>query len=116
MTFQVEVTETADAEIEAAFLRLNELNPDYAGRWLEGLLRAIEGLAEFPRIHPVAPESEILRTEVRRMLYGKKRSAYRVLFTFIDADGDGAEDTVRVLFVRHSARRPIWHAEDEGAH
>jgi plasmid stabilization system protein ParE len=115
VTFQVEVTDSADAEIEAAFLRLNEFNPDSAGRWLEGLLRAIEGLAEFPRMHPIAPESEILRTEVRRMLYGKKRSAYRVLFTVIDADSDGAEDTVRVLFVRHSARRPMWQSNAEGS-
>ena len=67
MTFKVETTEIAEAQIQALFLRLNSWNPDIAGRWLEGLLRAIEGLDTFPRSHPVVRQSEQLNREVRRM-------------------------------------------------
>ena len=68
MNFQVEITDIADAEIQAAYLRLMGWNPDFAERWLEGLLRQIETLEISPRMHPVVSESEVIGREVRRML------------------------------------------------
>ena len=46
MTFAVETSDVADAEMQAAFLRLAARDPEFAGRWMEGLLRAVEGLNE----------------------------------------------------------------------
>lgn len=113
MTFRVEITDVADAEIQAAFLRLNGWNPVFAGRWLEGLLRAIDKLDTFPRSHVVVPESDALGREVRRMLYKNGQATYVVFFSLMDADGDGDEDTVRVLHVRHGAQRPLGTTESE---
>jgi hypothetical protein len=44
--------------IEGAFLRWSARNPEFAGRWLEGLLRAIAALDRFPTRHPHARESD----------------------------------------------------------
>ena len=113
MNFHVQITDVADAEIQAAFLRLNGLNPKFAGRWLEGLLRAIDELNTFPRSHAVVSESDLLGREVRRMLYRNGQTIYRVLFCLIDFDDDGEEDTVRILHVRHGAQRPLGTDEEE---
>ncbi len=107
MTFKVETTEIAEAEIEALFLRLNIWNPDIAGRWLEGLLRAIEGLDIFPRSHPVVRQSEQLNREVRRMSYKHGRTTYLILFCLIDANEIGDSDIVHVLHVRHGAQGSV---------
>ena len=37
MTYAVETSDVADAEIQAVFLRLSGRDPEFAGRWLEGL-------------------------------------------------------------------------------
>jgi hypothetical protein len=47
-----------------------------------------------PRRCPIAPENDDFDVEVRQLLYGE----FRVLFTVED-------DVVRVLHVRHGARR-----------
>ena len=104
MTYQVETSEIAEAEIQALFLRLNGWNPDVAGRWLEGLLRAIDDLETFPKSHVVVPEMSTSGREVRRMLYKHGRTTYLILFTLVDTDDDGEMDTVRVVHVRHGAQ------------
>lgn len=114
MSFIVETSDVADAEIDAAYLRLSAWNPEFAGRWLEGIYRTLETLSEFPTRHARVSESEILGREVRRMLYRNGRTVYRILFTLIDADGDGEADTVRVLRVRHGAQQSLGKpTEDE---
>ena len=113
MNYTVETTEVADAEIEAAFLRLAARDPEFAGRWLEGLLRAIAGLAVFPNRHALAPERHLIRRDVRRLLYRNGRTVYRVLFFLTDADGDGEAETVRILHVRHGAQASMGEAKPE---
>ena len=113
MSFAVETSDVADGEIEAAYLRISARNPEFAGRWLEGLLRALEKLDQFPFSHPRVEESEIFGREVRRMLYRNGQITYRILFTVVDADGDGELDTIRVLHIRHGALRPFGQAATE---
>jgi len=113
VNFQVETPDTANAEIQAAYLRLMGWKPEFAERWLEGLLRQIETLEISPRMHPVVDESEVIGREVRRILYRNGSAAYRILFSLFDFDDDGEEDTVRVLHVRHGARQPFGQAAEE---
>jgi len=58
-----------------------------------------------PRRCRVAPEDEVLRCDLRQLLYGN----YRILFTVSDATR-----TVFVLHVRHAARQSADSAELEG--
>jgi plasmid stabilization system protein ParE len=109
----VETSDVAGADIEAAFLRLSRQDPEFAGRWLEGLNRMIAALDTFPTRHARVSESDTCGREVRRMLYRNGRTVYRVFFTLLDADGDGDPDTVRVLRVRHGAQRPLGQPDAE---
>jgi hypothetical protein len=57
--WRIEETDPFDAQREEAFLYIVRiLGPEYAGRWLAGLVRAITELAEFPgpRSHPMLEE------------------------------------------------------------
>lgn len=84
-----------------AFRWLAERSPEAAGRWYAGLEKAIAKLEQHPERHPLAEEeSERLGITLRQMLYGRRRSVYRVQFS---VEGDA----VILHFVRHSARGPI---------
>ncbi|MGI4788171.1 MAG: type II toxin-antitoxin system RelE/ParE family toxin [Janthinobacterium lividum] len=100
----METSDAAQAEIEAAFLRLSAYDSSFAGRWLEGLTQAIEALETLPRRHEKIPLKGQEGCETRRMLYRNGRTAYRVVFLLIDNDDDGEEETVRILQVRSAAQ------------
>jgi plasmid stabilization system protein ParE len=112
--YRVEETERAEAEREAAFLRMVQFSPDYAGPWHDGLLLAIASLPNFPGplSHPVDESASALYgVEVRRMLYfgpTRRRSGtpYRVLFTLVPP-AEGEENIILVLRVLHGARLPL---------
>jgi plasmid stabilization system protein ParE len=107
VTFLIEFTDVADMEVQDTFLWLLGRSPDYADRWQAGLEASVNSLSEFPTRCPLAPESDRFEVEVRQQLYGP----YRILFTLVDTDHDGAADTVRILHVRHGARRLLGQAE-----
>ena len=100
MTFPVEITPIAEAQIEQAYCWYRERNPDFADRWFRGLMNAIATLQEKPRRCPLTVEHDIFPEEVRQLLYGKSKSIYRVLFTI-------RGEKVYVLYVRHSAQAPL---------
>jgi plasmid stabilization system protein ParE len=100
MTFQVEITPIAEAQIEQAYRWYREHNPEFADRWFRGLMNTIATLQEKPQRCALAVEHEIFPEEVRQLLYGKAKNVYRVLFAIRD-------DTVSVLYVRHSSQAPL---------
>jgi plasmid stabilization system protein ParE len=100
MTFQVEITPIAEAEIEQTYRWLRDRNPEFADRWFRELMNAIATLQERPQRCTLAVEHEIFSEEVRQLLYGKAKNVYRVLFAIRD-------DTVYALYVRHSAQAPL---------
>ncbi len=113
MSFTVATSEVAEAEIEAVFLSLFLRNPDFAARWLEGLNRVIAALDTFPGRHARVDEGGLQGQEIRRVIYRNGQTVYRILFVLLDADGDGEDDTVRVLRVLHGAQRPLGQPEDD---
>lgn len=109
--YAVIVSDLADAEARSAYQWLQEnASPEYAGRWLEGLTRAIEGLAFLPRSHAVARENDRYDVEIRRMLYpgpskrrGSGGTTYRILFHIIETSQEDAEGVVRILHIWHGS-------------
>ncbi|HLP90340.1 MAG TPA: type II toxin-antitoxin system RelE/ParE family toxin [Nostocaceae cyanobacterium] len=97
MAFQVRITKTADTQIESVYLWLRDYNPAYADQWFRGLMNAIASLQEKPRRCALALEHEVFSGEVSQLLYGKSKNIYRILFAIRD-------DTVYVLYVRHSSQ------------
>lgn len=54
----------------------------------------------------LAFENSFCDEEIRQLVYGKGRNAYRILFTIVD-------DSVQIIFVRHAAQKPIIGESDE---
>ena len=100
MRFSVDVTATAKREADEAFAWLHEHTAVYAVEWFNGLLDAVDELAEFPSRWPLAREQGDFDADIRQMLYGKRPHIYRVLFVV-------REKTVYVLHIRHGARRTL---------
>ena len=110
LRYDVRLTEPAEAQAEAAFLGRMRFGQKSAEDWYAGLGRALESLAQFPGRFPFAPESDVLGGDVRQMLYGKGRAAYRVLYRII-APQEGEPGLVRVMHIRH-ALLPFMGTDD----
>ncbi|MBW3625799.1 MAG: type II toxin-antitoxin system RelE/ParE family toxin [Armatimonadetes bacterium] len=110
MTYRIEFTDVADKEIHEILFWMIGRSPERAGRWQEGLEESVYSLSEHPRRCALAPEDKAFPVEIRQKLYG----VFRILFTLVDADGDGQEDTVRILHIRHGARRFIHETDRNG--
>jgi plasmid stabilization system protein ParE len=109
MTFRVILTPRAAADADEAAAYIKRFSPERAARWFDGLMQAVLSLDEMPHRCPQAPEAEILGSDIRQLLYGKRGGVYRIVFRIYGAESTGP--VVRVLAVRHSARRPL-QAED----
>lgn len=99
MNYRVEISLAALAEIDQALAWLVEQSRPAAARWHAGLRRAIETLRTHPRRCPLAPEAALFEQEIRQLLYGRRRSVYRILFEIRDE-----EQVVNILHVVHGAR------------
>jgi plasmid stabilization system protein ParE len=75
------------------------------GKWLNGVINDIASLKEMPGRCPLAAESEELGLEVRLLLHGRKKRAYKIYYA-VDHETPST-GTVRVFHVRHRARRPL---------
>jgi len=130
-TYQVRLTEPAEAELSAAYLsRSRFTSPAEALRWHNGLLAAAFALADGPRRWARVDAADYgysAQIEVRRLLYGKGRGAWHVVYQVIEpgigaetrkrvgpgADPDDPDDPdglVRVLHVVSAVRRPLGDA------
>ena len=105
MAFRVEISAQAERDADAILGWLLSQHTGQAGiDWFLALDDALASLAEFPERCPIAPENARFNFEVRQLLYGGNPHLYRVLFT-IEAD------TVHVLHIRHSRRKPVAPTE-----
>ena len=110
MEYRVELADQAEAELDAAYLFHLQKSPDSALRWYMGAQAAIRSLSTFPRRCPLARENAFYpEQEVRRLVYGTGRSAYRVLFIIFDDDAE-----VRVIRFRHGARQSRQRDQEDG--
>jgi plasmid stabilization system protein ParE len=100
MTHKVLLTPRAAGDAEAVYRWIARDAPDTAIDWYNGLLDAFDSLNSLPNRCPLAREAPSLRRDVRQLLYGK----YRILFVI-----EGK--LVRILHVRHGARRDVRRAD-----
>ncbi len=100
MSFEVEYTANARRELEDTYLWIKARAPISAVRWREDLITKVETLAVEPQRHRLAPESKKFPCDIRQLLFRKRRSQFRILFTI-------AEERVVILTIRHHSRRPL---------
>lgn len=100
MTFRIEYTFNAQAELEDAYTWIRERAPAAAEKWLEELIAQIEKLTDKPKAYPPAHESSKFQREMRLMLFRKRRSQFRIYYTLERAK-------IVILSVRRSFRKPL---------
>ncbi len=93
MVLRVEISPSALADAEEAFLWIQQESPAIADEWYNGLVDAILSIENFPNRCPLAPESEDIGREIRQLLYRR----HRILFSVTG-------DVVQVFRIRHTAR------------
>ena len=97
MTYQIEISPTAIADIEGIFLWMKDYSVDRAYQWVRGCYEILLTLEKFPNRCPLAIESQYLDCPVRQLLYKKQ---YRILFTVqtvADATSQGVVQIHRIL-------------------
>ncbi|MDJ1184705.1 type II toxin-antitoxin system RelE/ParE family toxin [Roseofilum casamattae] len=100
MEFQVQISKSAEIEIERAYEWLKERNPSYSDRWFRELMDKLATLQAQPRRCALAIENDAFSEDVRQLLYGKPPQVYRILFVI-------RNDIVYVIHVRHSKQAPL---------
>src|SRR5690348_8910549 len=97
MTYRVVITAAAKQNLRAAFLWVSERAPLTAAQWLGRFEIELESLANFPERCALAHENALVEPEIRQLIFGKRQSAYRALFTIVAGE-------VRVLHIRRAVR------------
>ncbi len=90
---------SAEQDLEKIVVWLNDKAPEKVAEWIKTLKADIITLQSMPERCPYAPENGLWGDEeLRQLLFQQYPSQYRVIFTI-------HKDTVRILNIRHSARR-----------
>jgi plasmid stabilization system protein ParE len=81
--------------------------PEKVPEWAGAIETHIQTLSTLPKRCPYAPENGLWgEEELRQLLFQDYPSKYRIIFTVV-------ENSVRILNIRHSARRYL-HEEEDG--
>lgn len=103
-TYEIRLSEPAEADIEAVTFWLLGISEQSAGHWTTNLRRALESLTQLPNRCPLAPESGAMGGGVRQLFFGKRRSAYRILYRVVEVQEDEPAH-ILVMRVRHGAQQ-----------
>ena len=104
MTYQVVLTAAAKQDLRNAYLWAAERAPQTAARWLQRFEAELGTLADDPERFQVAPENAFVEAEIRQLIFGRRQSAYRALYTIVGKD-------VQVLHIRRAVRD--WATPDD---
>ena len=97
MRFRVVITDPADRNFREHFQWIKERSPQGAEAWRARIIEAVQSLETSPERHPLARQSAAFPVEIRCLLSGKNRSAFRILYQI-----KGEE--VRVLAIRRPSQ------------
>jgi len=101
VTYRVELTEAAYADLDRLTASLAERSPEAADRLTARFFEALPRLEAFPLACGLAHESRDFPEEVRHLLFQiRKGRSYRALFIV-------RGDVVKVLCVRAPGERPV---------
>jgi plasmid stabilization system protein ParE len=106
--YQVVIDPRAEEDIEQALNWLKEQAPHKVEEWFDSLESEILSLQTIPERCPLAPENGRWEPEleIRQLLFDRYPSTYRILFTILGK-------TVRILQIRHGARRYLFESDQE---
>jgi plasmid stabilization system protein ParE len=97
MMYRVIITASAKQNLRDAYLWAAERAPHTGALWLQRFEAELQTVANFPERFQVAPENAFVESEIRQLVFGRRLSAYRALFTIVG-------DEVQVLHIRRATR------------
>jgi plasmid stabilization system protein ParE len=109
VAYQVVLADSAKADAEQIYDWVSERAPVRGPEWFEELIDCLYSLESLPLRCPLAREAEAAKREIRCLLFGKRRNAYRILY-----EVDEARQSVFVLHIRHGALADL--SPDELSH
>ncbi len=98
MAYRIRLLPRAAEDIEKIYRRIIEQAPVAGQRWYNALIERIQSLDTFPERGEVVEALSQPNHLVRKLLFGHKPHTYRIYF-------EVSGEQVRVLHVRHGARR-----------
>ena len=103
MTYQIEISPTAVADIESICLWIKENSPERAYSWVRGCYEIMLTLENFPRRCSLAIESKYMEIEVRQLIYKKQ---FYILFS-VNEVVEQPEGIVRIHRVRRGSQQRL---------
>jgi len=100
MAYRVRLTPRAADDIGRIYRRVVQETQPPDQKWYNGLIDKLDTLSAFPERCEVVEGFSRKGSVVRKLLYGCKPHIYRIYFDIV-------EETVRVLHIRHGARREL---------
>lgn len=101
MGLTIRVSRRADREIDHAANWYAKHAVQLGQRWVKGIRKAIDSLAENPDRCGLAHESDDFEFELRELYFGVgRKKTHRILFRI-------TEDIVEILAVRHFAQQDV---------
>ena len=89
MTYRVQLTAQAEADIARIFDWLFQRSPEGARRWYEAFWESAERLESNPLSSALAPEDDSFPEEVRQMLFKTRQGrTYGALFVTVSVGND----------------------------
>lgn len=111
-SYEIFVSEPAEADVEAIFDSLLLRSPNAAVQFRAGIEDAFASLTEMPKRCAVAPDEKRVHPPMRQLIYRHGATAYRVLFSVFDETED-TPGLVRVLRVRHGAQQRLGRSVNQ---
>jgi toxin ParE1/3/4 len=99
MAYSVRLMPRAAQDAEEIYQRIAAAAPVAGQDWFNRLIDSLDSLSDLPeRCNVVRSLSKPGQYPIRRLLFGRKPHVYRIYFDVVDT-------TVRILHIRHGARR-----------
>ena len=102
MGYQAVLSETAKADANQIYDWIVERAPVRGPVWFEELVDGLYSIEQFPYRCPLAREAADVGREIRCLLFGNRKHAYRILY-----EVDDTNQTVWILHIRHGALRDL---------
>ena len=96
MNYSVIISEHAKRNLRSYYLHAAKDAPFAAATWFNRFEKALTTLSSNPQRCSLAPENGAHQMEIRQLLFGRGRSAFRALYTIV-------ADEVRVLHIRRAS-------------
>jgi plasmid stabilization system protein ParE len=106
VAYRVVLADTAKADANQIYDWIAERTPVTGPKWFEELLESLYSLESLPHRCPLAREAAETGREIRCLLFGRRKHVYRILY-----DIDETQQVVRILHIRHGARRDLLRDE-----